>query len=118
MTSVLIYNASKTTYITKNGAIAKTFIERLIGLMGKRAIDSDYALVIRPCNQVHMMFMRFTLDVVYLDRAGVVIDIDRSLNPWSFGKRRSKAKEVIEFKGNYIADKIDIGDVIVVEYAN
>jgi uncharacterized membrane protein (UPF0127 family) len=116
--NVLIYNATKTTYVTKNASLAKTFLQRLLGLMGKKDVDLDYGLVIVPCNQVHMMFMRFTLDIVYLDKAGIVIAIDKGLKPWTFGKRRPKSKQVIEFKGDFISDTIEIGDVIVVEYAN
>lgn len=61
---------------------AHRFQARLIGLLGRRALAPDQALWLAPCNNVHTFFMRFSIDVVFIDRAGVVLAIVAHLTPW------------------------------------
>ena len=48
--------------------IADTFWRRFRGLMGRSDIAPAHALLIFPCSGVHMFFMRFAVDVVYMKR--------------------------------------------------
>jgi len=41
------------------------------GLLGRSGLD-DEALVIAPCNAVHTFFMRFPIDVAFVDREGAI----------------------------------------------
>ena len=60
--------------------VADTFFKRLRGLMFRK--DLEGGLLIIPCNSIHMMFMHFPIDVVYLDRSFKVLKIVRGLRPW------------------------------------
>jgi uncharacterized protein len=51
------------------------------GLLGRTGLD-DAALVIAPCNAVHTFFMRFPIDVVFVDRSGRVLGIAASVPAW------------------------------------
>ena len=62
--------------------IADTFIGRFWGLMFRRQLDEGHGLLIAPCNSVHMMFMRFSIDVVYLDKDYIIKKIVRNLRTW------------------------------------
>lgn len=62
--------------------IADTFLTRLCGLMMRRPLPPATALLIAPCNSIHMCFMRFAIDAVYLDRQGKILKITRHLRPW------------------------------------
>ena len=62
--------------------IADNFLKRLRGLMFRRRLDSGRGLLLAPCNSVHMLFMRFAIDVVYLDENFRIKKIVRSLTPW------------------------------------
>ena len=42
------------------------------GLLGREGLGEDAALIIAPCNGIHTWFMRFTIDVVFVDKAGRV----------------------------------------------
>ncbi len=77
--------------------IASTFRFRLIGLQFRRELPPDSALLLAPCGSIHTCFMRFPLDVAFLDRQGVVLAVRRHLRPWrlAFGPRKSHA--VLEF---------------------
>ena len=61
---------------------ADNFLKRLRGLMFRRRLDSGRGLLLAPCNGVHMLFMRFAIDVVYLDDDFRIKKIVRSLMPW------------------------------------
>jgi uncharacterized protein len=52
-------------------------------------------LWIQPCRQVHTLFMRYTIDVVHLDRGGRVIEVEQ-LSPWRLGVYRGEAASVLE----------------------
>ncbi len=99
--------------ITDNAEVADTFLTRFRGLMFRKTIADDYALFITPCNQIHMLNMRFAIDVVYLDKSGTVIKIDVNVQPGKICKTVKNAKSVIEFK-SFSASKLGIqnGDTI------
>ncbi|WP_229711456.1 DUF192 domain-containing protein [Pectinatus frisingensis] len=61
---------------------ADTFLKRLIGLMGRKKLPPDQGMLLSPCNSIHMLFMRFAIDAVYLDRDNRIIRIVRHLQPW------------------------------------
>lgn len=77
-----IFNKTKGTYLAQNGHEATTFFERLLGFMFRASIDKDEALIFRNVNSIHMLFMRFPIDVVYIDKDSRVIKIKHSLRPW------------------------------------
>ena len=62
--------------------IAKTFFSRLRGLMGRRRLDKGHGLLLAPCNSIHMLFMRFAIDVIYLDKEFCIKKIARKVLPW------------------------------------
>ena len=62
--------------------LATTFWQRFCGLMLRRPLPPATALLIAPCNSIHMCFMRFAIDAVYLDKNGRILKITRHLRPW------------------------------------
>lgn len=61
---------------------ADTFFSRLTGLLFSSPLQPGHALLIVPCAAVHTAFMRFAIDVVFLDRAGRIKKIVPHLKPW------------------------------------
>lgn len=84
--------------ITANAEIADSFFRRFMGLMFRREIADDYALHILPCNQIHMLNMRFPIDVIYLSEAGEVVRVDENVPVGKICKTVREAKSVIEMK--------------------
>jgi len=62
--------------------LADNFFGRLRGLMFRRQLPEGYGLLLAPCNSVHMLFMRFAIDVIYLDEDFRIKKIVRDLSPW------------------------------------
>ena len=57
---------------------ADTMFTRLLGLLGKRAMAPDQALLLKPCFAVHM---RFSLGVFFIDKKGIVVKTIARLKP-------------------------------------
>jgi uncharacterized protein len=52
------------------------------GLLGRSRLPPGEALILAPCSSVHTAFMRFPLDLVFLDRAGRVLKTSAGVRPW------------------------------------
>jgi uncharacterized membrane protein (UPF0127 family) len=86
-----------------NGALLAEQIERasslharLTGLLGRRALPEGCGLAIEPCNSVHTFFMRFAIDVVFLDERGIVVRAIASLKPWRATRIHRHARAAVE----------------------
>lgn len=62
--------------------IAESFLSRLRGLMGRSCLAEGRGLLLAPCNSIHMLFMRFAIDVIYLDKEFCIKKIARNVRPW------------------------------------
>jgi len=51
------------------------------GLLGRDALPPNTALVIAPSNSIHTFFMRFPIDIIYVDREGGVLKIRTAVKP-------------------------------------
>ncbi len=80
-----------------NCEIADTFFKRLLGLSFRKSLPPNNALWIIPCNSVHMCFMRFSIDVVYLDEEYRIKKIVTNLKPWIGLSFCLGAESVLEF---------------------
>jgi uncharacterized protein len=65
------------------------------GLLGRQALDPQQGLMIWPAFAIHMLFMRFPIDAVFLDSDLSVIGIRRRLRPWRMAAVRG-ATAVLE----------------------
>lgn len=70
-------------------------------------------LVIEPCNSIHMFFMRYPLDIVFLDKAGQVVFMYRGIKPWRMGRVVRGARLAIELpEGSIERSGTEVGDQI------
>jgi hypothetical protein len=79
-----ILNTTRNTLLADQAKLADTPISRLVGLLNRESLQSDEALVIAGCQSIHMLFMRFPIDVVFLDRACRVVGLVRAIKPFRF----------------------------------
>jgi uncharacterized membrane protein (UPF0127 family) len=52
------------------------------GLLGRTGLAAGEALVLAPCSAIHTAFMRFPLDLLFLDKAGTVLKAASGVGPW------------------------------------
>ena len=62
--------------------IADSFFSRLAGLMFQKKLPQGTGLLLAPCNSVHMCFMRFAIDVIYIDKDYNILKIVNNIRPW------------------------------------
>lgn len=64
--------------------VADNFLQRLRGLMlrSPASLPLGMGLLIAPCNSIHMLFMRFAIDAVYLAEDYTVVKAVRNVRPW------------------------------------
>jgi uncharacterized membrane protein (UPF0127 family) len=80
------------TTVCEHCLIADTALARMKGLLGRSELPAGEGILIRPCNSIHMFFMRFGIDAIFVDRDGTVLKIARNLKPWRMaGARRAHA---------------------------
>jgi uncharacterized membrane protein (UPF0127 family) len=83
---------------------------RMRGLLGRRALPPGEGILLRPAGSVHMFFMRFAIDVVWLDRDLGVLEVTDELRPWRTAARRG-AKAALEIAAGECARRgIRVGD--------
>ena len=110
-----LMNARTGEVVADAAELAVTSASRRRGLLGRDGLDPGAALIIAPCNSVHTFFMRFAIDVVYVDRAGRVRKIVRALRPWRISAAMF-AWAVIELgAGGLDGCDIERGDRLYVE---
>lgn len=83
--------------------------ERMRGLLGRAPLALDHGLWIAPCNSVHTAFMRYAIDVVFLDRTLVIVHIEPALAPWR-SAWRVRARSTLELAaGGAVAAELAVG---------
>lgn len=58
------------------------------GLLGRRELPEGEGILLRPASSIHMAFMRFPIDAVFLARDLTVLKVARDLAPWRIASRR------------------------------
>jgi uncharacterized membrane protein (UPF0127 family) len=95
--------------------LATTPLARSKGLLGRSSLGPGEGMLFRPAGSIHMMFMRFPLDVLFCDRDLVVIGVERSLKPWRTAGRKG-TKVVVELAEGAAAG-IEPGQKLFLEVA-
>ena len=71
------------------------------GLMLRKGLPDGHGMLFRPAKGIHTHFMRFPIDLIYLDEQNWVVKIRPSMRPWRFDFTNAVA--VIEMTGGTAA---------------
>lgn len=91
-----IFNTTRKTFIAENAKIADTFLSRMIGLLNRTSLNDQEALIITQCQSIHMVFMKFPIDVIFINRSNQVVGLVRRIKPFTFSSLFLKASAAIE----------------------
>ncbi len=106
-----IVNITRATTLASYVEIADNPAQRMKGLLGRSSLAEGYALVITGCNSIHMLFMKFPIDVVFLDKKKNVVGIVSNIKPFQFSPIFWKAACAVELPVGIIAStKTQLGD--------
>jgi len=98
--------------------VADTPTTRMVGLLGRSGLDAGHALVLEPCDMVHTWFMRFPIDVLFLDKDGTVLHAYDDLRPFrlAWGTRRARRTLELPAGARRLAN-VCVGSVLRIEGA-
>jgi uncharacterized membrane protein (UPF0127 family) len=75
--------------------LADTALARMRGLLGRRELPAGEGILLKPASSIHMAFMRFPIDAVFLDAEFRIVKVAAGLRPWRAAASR-KANAVLE----------------------
>lgn len=108
-------NETKGTLVAQEVRIARSVWSRFRGLMGRRSLPEGEGLLLEPCSSIHCMFMRFPIDVLFLDREGRVLKVAAGVRPWRFAAAKG-ARSALELPAGAAArSQTSAGDRVVLE---
>ena len=103
--------------VVRRCELADGFFSRFRGLLGRRGLEPGEGLLLSPSSSVHTMFMRFPIDVVFLDRGLKVVGVSAAVRPWRLAGRKG-ARHVLELgAGEAVARGISTGERLRLEAA-
>jgi len=97
--------------------VAENPLTRSVGLLGRKGLAAGRGLWIKPCSSIHTLFMRFTIDVLYLDRENKMVKVRRRMRPFRMSMGGKGAHSVIELAAGALdgfdlapGDQVEIGE--------
>lgn len=113
MSGVSVSNLRTGASLAGRCDVATGFIRRGVGLLGRRTLEQGEGLLIRPCSSVHCFFMRFPIDVLFLDGHARVLKLYTPLRPWRASTLVRGAKQTLELPaGTVRSSGTEVGDVL------
>ena len=116
---LFLVKTKKTILLAKKVKRARSFFERLIGLMGKAKLSPLETLWILPCyGGIHTFFMKFSIDVLFVNKKLQICYIKKNLKPWrvAYPPLFSGSHSVFEFSTPALNDlDVKMGDYLRVE---
>ena len=111
-----VINQTRNTIIADSCRLALSLTARLRGLLGTKALSSTEGLLIIPCRSIHTWFMRYPIDVAFLDEQLSVIAIAEALPPFrTFAPRHRIAMMALELPAGRLRETgTKIGDALAV----
>jgi uncharacterized protein len=117
ITKAYVFNRNRNAFIASELRRADTHWSRLRGLMctSPNNFPHGSGLWIVPCHGIHTMWMRYPIDVLYLDENKTVVHIQENVQPWRITPMYLDSATVIEVRsptvmtsGTRVGDVLDI----------
>ena len=108
-------NESRRTVLAESAEVADTSSKRRTGLLKHERLEPGEGLWIVPCESVHTFFMKFPIDLVYLDKARKVRKVRHAVPAWRMSVCLA-AHSVLELPaGTAERTGTAVGDILTVE---
>ncbi len=89
-----------------------TYFSRLIGLMFKKSLAAGSGIVLKPCTQIHTCFMRFNIDVIFLDENLQVLHVIENMPPWRVSPLFLKSRYTVELPARTLKGRVKKGEIL------
>jgi len=108
----MIYHGSH--IYARHVIVTTSLFARMRGLLGRKALGLDTAMVIDPCSSIHTLGMRFAIDVIFLDSKNNITAIEKNVQPGRFWVSGGwHVRRVIESEAGCLdLTRLSIGDTL------
>lgn len=107
------WNESRDASLGERIRVADRWWPRLRGMIGHPEPRAGEGLLLRPCQGVHMQWMRYPLDIAFVSQTDEVVAVYHELRPWRFSKTHREASCALELPaGTLRATGTEVGDRI------
>lgn len=109
----LVENVTRGTIIGSRIRLARSMRDRSVGLLGRARLDAGEGLWIERSPSIHMFFMRFAIDAVFVSPDGRVAKVVSNLKPWRVVWWARGARDCLELPaGAAAASGTEVGDAL------
>ena len=117
MTATLaIRNVTRGTMVADRCSVASSMGDRIVGLLRHDHLDRGTGLLIERTQSIHMFFMRFPIDVIFIDTSDRVTKVVTGLRPWRVVWWARGARDCVELPVGAIASSnTRVGDQLARE---
>lgn len=110
-----VYNSSKNQIIADDVKVAQNFFTRSFGLLLRKSLSENEGLIIKPCCSIHTFFMKFSIDVLFVNSKNQIIALYENVKPYRILPIHLSSRYVIEFPSGSISSKnIENGNLITI----
>jgi|SRR6266700_3614330 len=118
MQYLTVRNATRHVELGRKVRFAASLIDRAIGLLLTPDLRAGEGMYLSPCKSVHTFFMRYPIDVLFLDSEGTVLK-QHTLRPWRISGWQAQCRGVLELMdGTLSRTGTQVGDRIEFEGLN
>ena len=115
--NLIAFNRTRGTAVASRIAVADDAASRTKGLLGRTGLEADEGLWIVPCPMIHTFFMKFPIDVLFLDRGLKVVRVLENVKPWRISPWVFSAHSCLELKGGVLSGAVARGDQLEMRQA-
>jgi uncharacterized protein len=108
--NLVAYSRTRAAVVASKVAKADDAPSRSRGLLGRSSMEPGEGLWIVPCPMIHTFFMRFAIDVVFLDSDLRVVRVIERLKPWRLSPWVWRARSVLELPAGALDGSVRVGD--------
>jgi uncharacterized protein len=114
--AVRVRNQTRGTVVAEHCVMAQSLRDRTVGLLGRSELSAGEGLWIERSPSIHMFFMRFAIDAVFVDGDDRVVRVVEWLRPWRIVAWVMGARDCIELPaGSVRGTGTQVGDQLVRE---
>ena len=115
---MIVYNSDRDAVLGEAIEVADTAVRRVKGLLGRECLEDGQGLLFKGCSSLHTLFMRFPIDIVFLDKSGKVLRLKADVGPFKFVAAPLRAQYALELPAGAIStSKTKVGDYLIFDQA-
>jgi hypothetical protein len=109
----LIVNLTRGNVVCEQVVVADRARRRMRGLLGRRSLPPGEGMLLQPSPSIHTAFMRFPIDVVFMDRNLRVIKLVEHLPPWHTASAMEGRSTLELSAGEIVRRRVQVGDQLL-----